>query len=1080
MSTPAGPAGTALVVTSLYVHEAPGFPREAGFTLRDLGAGVNILYGRNGAGKSTAARVLLDMLWAIPGPRREVATLTLQREGVDWRLDYDHGRLTAICAGVETVWSWPYGPELRPLPLLTLRDLLTQTGAELAAQVRREMRGGFDPMAAAQAAGAVDRPFAANSKEVKRVQAAREQVQELTTEQTMLAAELRERAQWLAKQQEAKAAQARLVEWQDVEAWRKALAHERAMRAALAAEREAATALLADPEAYRRAREVLRQAKSDLRALDDKLEALARELAAAQAQAADALARMDAAADPQRATLDVPAVDEWDALLADAEQVRAARVLHARAQAVLGAPLDATARAAAAARLDALRAAAEQLQAWLALPLPSVGGARSGAVAAIALAAAGGVLAWLGITPWGWLLLGAGLGIGSAAWWWVRRNDDQHSRDAAARLAADYARRTDVPQPATWTREDVQAAAAQVAAEVAAAQLRYLQADLWVALAAVDPQGEQAALAARLDAVRARLGAAPHLDALALSRLADLLRQWQAAHARAVQLSGEREALAQRRDAVAAAAAAAAATVEVTVAGSDIAALEAAMAAIDARLGRHEADAARVAKAERELRDAEQAATVLRSKLDPNTVARVATQTDEKIAKQRERDAALAADYDTWVKRIQDVDTRERKALTGDVLAAALAEQDQALAELAAKRRDNVRRLLLTHLAAGVLRAGDERFKPALLARAEGMFAEVTQHRYQLLLASDNDVFAVYDHERGRKLSPEELSDGTRVQLLLTLRLANVEQEEARTGLRLPLVLDEVLANSDDERAAALMEAVLTLAGDRQVWVLTAQHDEVDKWQSALARSGAVAGRVVELHPARVLRTTSAPVPAAPVALPPEARLADVAAALAVPQPALDVPAAGAHVGAVLLLCGGDCQEAADVLQQLVALGLHTAGALLQVCERNPAVARTWLRDVVTPEAFAATVRGLDVARKYIAQGRGKPLDYAFIQKVCDVHADAVWEVAEAVGRNAALCLERLQNKAIKRFGPARIAALHKACVEAGYLDTAPKLDRAAVREALAVALAEPLAAGVLGTDVLDRTVALLWPSETM
>src|SRR5690606_25685238 len=78
---------------------------------------------------------------------------------------------------------------------------------------------------------------------------------------------------------------------------------------------------------------------------------------------------------------------------------------------------------------------------------------------------------------------------------------------------------------------------------------------------------------------------------------------------------------------------------------------------------------------------------------------------------------------------------------------------------------------------------------------------------------------------------------GTRVQLLLAVRVAFVETQEQ--GARLPLVFDEVLANSDDDRAQAAIEAVMALArAGRQVFYLTAQWDEVSRWQRALDGAG--------------------------------------------------------------------------------------------------------------------------------------------------------------------------------------------------------------------------------------------------
>jgi len=116
---------------------------------------------------------------------------------------------------------------------------------------------------------------------------------------------------------------------------------------------------------------------------------------------------------------------------------------------------------------------------------------------------------------------------------------------------------------------------------------------------------------------------------------------------------------------------------------------------------------------------------------------------------------------------------------------------------------------------------------PPVFERARQNFYRVTDGRYSLIIPQ-NDSFRAKDHHRNRDFDLTELSSATRVQLLLSVRLAFVETHE--TNYRLPLTLDETLANSDDKRAQAIIKTVSTLAADRQVFYFTAQQDEVDKW----------------------------------------------------------------------------------------------------------------------------------------------------------------------------------------------------------------------------------------------------------
>ena len=77
------------------------------------------------------------------------------------------------------------------------------------------------------------------------------------------------------------------------------------------------------------------------------------------------------------------------------------------------------------------------------------------------------------------------------------------------------------------------------------------------------------------------------------------------------------------------------------------------------------------------------------------------------------------------------------------------------------------------------------------------------------------------------------LSTGTRIQLLLSVRLAFIETQEP--AVKLPILADELLANSDDIRASAIIEALTEISKEgRQIFYFTAQDDEVARWQNHL------------------------------------------------------------------------------------------------------------------------------------------------------------------------------------------------------------------------------------------------------
>ena len=173
-----------------------------------------------------------------------------------------------------------------------------------------------------------------------------------------------------------------------------------------------------------------------------------------------------------------------------------------------------------------------------------------------------------------------------------------------------------------------------------------------------------------------------------------------------------------------------------------------------------------------------------------------------------------------------------RQAERQDEIEQAMAAEEQAWARLAAQR-DAEADALITDLLADHL---EEQFRavelPAVLSRAEAIFAELTRGRYRLQLPSSGAArFLARDLEEDRVRELSELSSGNRVQLLLAVRLASIEADEAG-GPRPPLWLDEAMGTSDDDRTQAIIDAVATVAeSGRQVFYLTAQHDEVQKWQ---------------------------------------------------------------------------------------------------------------------------------------------------------------------------------------------------------------------------------------------------------
>jgi uncharacterized protein YhaN len=152
-------------------------------------------------------------------------------------------------------------------------------------------------------------------------------------------------------------------------------------------------------------------------------------------------------------------------------------------------------------------------------------------------------------------------------------------------------------------------------------------------------------------------------------------------------------------------------------------------------------------------------------------------------------------------------------------------------AELAEAVRAEVDRLVSRYqrlrLASAVLRAEVERYRAEnqapLLRRASELFNRLTLGSFSgLETAYDEKDRPVLEgtRESGGRVVVEGMSDGTRDQLFLALRLATLEKYLA-SGEPLPFVVDDVLIGFDDERAKAALTVLAELSAKTQVLVFT-------------------------------------------------------------------------------------------------------------------------------------------------------------------------------------------------------------------------------------------------------------------
>jgi energy-coupling factor transporter ATP-binding protein EcfA2 len=779
-----------------------------------------------------------------------------------------------------------------------------------------------------------------------------------------------------------------------------------------------------------------------------------------------------------------------DGLIHRAEDLRARRAaLEARLRGA-GAPAEAGSDgeggAGTEARSEAEAAAAEEaarvLRSWL--RTPDGGGAGEGrlralVVAAIVVLGAAGVLATV-LGPAPVQLLGAGL-IVVAGVLLALRPARSTGRSEAEREAERLGH-----APAAWTADAVEARLAALERAVAAARLagqrredaRLARADL----AALEV--EEAALSAERAALASETGLGEAAGELALHQAATRLREWDearaaeaVAEARIAVMEAERgqalsaawsllspyasgpegvpESAAFDADSLAAGVQALRLRREAherwrserdrarsaaESAGSQLAELDARRAALLERLGLSPDDEHRVREWAAQLDAyAEARSAAAAAGRDAESAARALAEsggkalegaTPAELEAGRAAAVAAASEERSLRDRIVEIETDLNRARQKHDVEEALARVAEAESALAAQRDTDAEAEVGVALVAWLREQVSDRNRPRVFHRARAIFADITRGRYRLDLDErDGQAFRAYDTTTHHGHALDELSSGTRVQLLLAVRMAFVETQEA--GVALPLLLDEVLANSDDERAAAIIDAAVSLArAGRQLFYFTAQADELVKWKARLEAQDQVEWCVRGMLDGRGGEGAAMDwTPAERPVIPSPAGLDHAAYGRLLGVPPFD-PWADGVGGVHLWYLIGDVES----LHTILAMGIERWGQLDFLTASGLKVSDA-LRDVVEEARRAAHL--CDRFRLLWRQGRGRPVNRGVLDAsgaVSEAFLDPVSEVCDEVSGDAAALLQALEDRQVARFRTAQIDALRDFFLANGYL----------------------------------------------
>ena len=437
--------------------------------------------------------------------------------------------------------------------------------------------------------------------------------------------------------------------------------------------------------------------------------------------------------------------------------------------------------------------------------------------------------------------------------------------------------------------------------------------------------------------------------------------------------------------------------------------------------------------------------------------------TREELLQMHTRFQQLAEQWKTWNDQIIEIDTRIVDAKKRTDLEAALASQQQCEDRLRNQREEDCEAVVGDALAGFLaqLERGAERSQ--VFHRAAELFVEIAHGRYKLLIEDgDPPALRAFDTDRQVGLSLDELSSGTRLQLLLAARVAFVEQQESQW--KLALIFDETLANSDDRRAELIIDAAIKICRNgRQIFYLTAQHEEVGKWQAILSRHQDVPSVLIDLAELRGFSETER-FPPMPIQSPAKIEILEPdsddwhAYGRRLNAPAIDPhrEISGIHLWYLI--------DDVKVLYRLLHHGVNRWGQLQALIEYGRV---EWLtKDSVVFRKASAVASVLHRAIQCWRVGRGRPVDREVLIRsgcVTPTFIDAVVNLVEELGGDARALIDALEKARVRGFQTRKRHELMEYLETEGYLDESAVLTADEVLEQV-----RPVAFDHLDRELID------------
>lgn len=419
-------------------------------------------------------------------------------------------------------------------------------------------------------------------------------------------------------------------------------------------------------------------------------------------------------------------------------------------------------------------------------------------------------------------------------------------------------------------------------------------------------------------------------------------------------------------------------------------------------------------------------------------------------------------------------------AREGDELEVALAYELACADELREQRNRDCDLVIGNVLANFIDRQESATELPVVLRRARELFSRITHGRYELHVPTgEKPEFRAVETAGRVGLGLDQLSSGTRLQLLLAARLAFVERQEQ--GVKLPLVFDETLGNSDERRATEIIDAAIEICRQgRQVFYFTAQYDEVAKWKELLKDSQNLEYKIVDLAEERQF-SESERIPfieyerPKPVEVPAPEGCDWIAYGqlLRVPRLKPETEISDCHLWYLI--------DDPSTLHQLLKKGINKWGQLQSLVSIHRV-------EGMTPESenmlkAKARERLLRAVLKSWNIGRGRTVDRQILMDsgaISETYLDRVSELAAEMHGEGKAIIRALEASEVRGFRTDKRQELEEFLVESGYIDERETLTPQQIQDEARLAVYADLEKGLIDQREFQVLVSTVVVEPTM